>query len=176
MSSKTKTTDNNEQAPLQATDLPVTVHAQYVRDISFENPSAPNSLRAGLSNPEMDVNVSMDAREIEDDEIKNMYEVALTISATAKRDDKTFFVAEVIYGITVSIGDVVPENQHHPILFIEIPRLAFPFARQIMATVTQQGGYPPVLLNPVDFQALYMERFKDSLNEAGQMQATGTVN
>lgn len=176
MSSKTKTTDNNGQAPLQATDLPVTVHAQYVRDISFENPSAPNSLRAGLSSPEMDVNVSMDAREIEDDEIKNLYEVALTISATAKRDDKTFFVAEVIYGITVSVGDVVPENQHHPILFIEIPRLAFPFARQIMATITQQGGYPPVLLNPVDFQALYMERFKDNIDASGQMQATGTVN
>lgn len=176
MSSKTKPENKNEQATLQATDLPVTVHAQYVRDISFENPSAPNSLRAGLANPQMDVNVSMDARELEDDEIKNLYEVALTISATAKREDKTFFVAEVIYGITVSIGDVVPENQHHPILFIEIPRLAFPFARQIMATVTQQGGYPPVLLNPVDFQALYMERFKDNLDPAGQMQATGTVN
>ena len=84
--------------------------------------------------------------------------------------------AEVIYGITVSVGDVVPENQHHPILFIEIPRLAFPFARQIMATMTSQGGYPPVLLNPVDFQALYMERFKDNIEAAQKTSANGKTN
>ena len=176
MSDKAKNLEENKGETLQANDLPVTVHAQYVRDISFENPNAPESLRAGLSGPEMDVNVSMDARELEDDEIKNMYEVALTISATAKREDKTFFVAEVIYGVTVSIGEVVPENQYHPVLFIEIPRLAFPFARQIMATITSQGGYPPVLLNPVDFQALYMERFKDEIATAQKASAEGTIN
>ena len=176
MSKKDNKPEDNQNEALQANDLPITVHAQYVRDISFENPNAPDSLRSGLTNPEMDVNVSMDAREIEDDEIKNMYEVALTISATAKRESKTFFVAEVIYGVTVSIGDVVPESQHHPILFIEIPRLAFPFARQIMATITSQGGYPPVLLNPVDFQALYMERFKDEISSAQKASADGTIN
>lgn len=176
MSKKEKKPEESKDETLQANDLPITVHAQYVRDISFENPNAPDSLRGGLSSPEMDVNVSMDARELEDDDIKNLYEVALTISATAKREDKTFFVAEVIYGVTVSIGDVVPESQHHPILFIEIPRLAFPFARQIMATITSQGGYPPVLLNPVDFQALYMERFKDEITTAQKAPAEGTIN
>tara|TARA_R110001592_G_scaffold3525_12_gene19932 strand:- start:28029 stop:28559 length:531 start_codon:yes stop_codon:yes gene_type:complete len=176
MSDQKNTPENNNGDVLQATDLPVTVHAQYVRDLSFENPNAPATLRGGLSSPEMDVNVSMDAREIADTDIKNMYEVALTISATAKREGKTFFVAEVIYGMTVSIGDIVPEAQHHPILFIEIPRLAFPFARQIMATMTSQGGYPPVLLNPVDFQALYMDRFKNDIATAPKAMADETVN
>lgn len=170
---KNPTQDNQ---PLEASGLPITVHAQYVRDISFENPNAPGSLRTGASAPEMEVNVNMDAREIKDDDIKNMYEVALTLNAVAKRDDKALFVAEVIYGITVSIGDAVPENQHHPILFIEIPRLAFPFARQIMATVTSQGGYPPLLLNPVDFQGLYMDKFKNEIADARKATADGTVN
>tara|TARA_R110002072_G_scaffold87144_4_gene196851 strand:+ start:700 stop:1221 length:522 start_codon:yes stop_codon:yes gene_type:complete len=159
-------------ATLQTTDLPVTIHAQYIRDLSFENPEAPNSMRAGLSMPEMNVNIGMDARALEDDNIKNLYEVALTISATAKRDNETVFIAEIMYGVTVSIADVVPEDQHHPLLLIEIPRFSFPFARQILATLTSQGGYPPLLLNPVDFQALYMDRFKEEIAQAQAAAAT----
>lgn len=165
--SMSKETNNEEkETQLEATGLPITIHTQYIRDMSFENPDAPDSMRAGLSMPEMDVNIGMDARALQNDDIKNLYEVALTISATAKRDDKTIFIAEVIYGVTVSIGDIVPEDQHHPILLIEVPKLSFPFARQILATLTSQGGYPPLLLNPVDFQALYMERFKEEIAQA----------
>ncbi len=159
---------------IQTQDLPITIHAQYVRDLSFENPLAPNSMRAGLAMPEMNVNIGMDARSIEDKELKNLYEVALTISATAERDGEKVFIAELIYGVTVSIGEVVPEDQHHPLLLIEIPRIAFPFARQILATVTSKGGYPPLLLTPVDFQALYMERFKKEIAEARE--AAGNAN
>lgn len=163
----------NPQDNLQAQDLPITIHAQYVRDLSFENPEAPDSMRANLPVPEMNVNIGMDARSLEDDDIKNLYEVALTVSATAERDGKTVFIAELMYGVTVSIGDVVPEDQHHPLLLIEIPRIAFPFARQILATTTSQGGYPPLLLTPVDFQALYMERFKDEIEEARKAAGEG---
>ncbi|MGH1456328.1 MAG: protein-export chaperone SecB [Alphaproteobacteria bacterium] len=155
-----------QDATLQAQDLPITIHAQYVRDLSFENPKAPDSMRAGLTMPEMNVNIGMDARALEDKDIKNLYEVALTVSATAERDGEAVFIAELMYGVTVSIGDVVPEDQHHPLLLIEIPRIAFPFARQILATLTSQGGYPPLLLSPVDFQALYMERFKNEIEQA----------
>jgi len=175
MSEETKTNEENQKAQLQADALPITVHAQYVRDVSFENPNAPASLRADLANPDMEVNVSMDARKIEDDDIKDMYEVALTLSATAKRDGDTLFIAEVIYGMTLSVGDMIPEEQHHPVLFIEIPRLIFPFARQIMATITSQGGYPPLLLNPVDFQALYMDRFKDEIEKSQQQADDGAA-
>ncbi len=134
--------------------------------MSFENPGAPESLRAGLKIPDMNVNIGMDARALKDDEIKNLYEVNLIISATATRDEKPVFIAEISYGLTVSIGDEVPQDQHHPILLIELPKFSFPFARQILATVTSQGGYPPLILNPVDFQALYMERFKKEIDEA----------
>ncbi len=167
---------NNQETKLEATGLPITIHTQYIRDISFENPDAPNSMRAGLKTPDMDVNIGMDARALKDDDIKSLYEVALTISATAKREDKTVFIAEVIYGVTVSIGDIVPEDQHHPLLLIEIPKFAFPFARQILATLTSQGGYPPLLLNPVDFQALYMERFKEEIAKAQKEAEQATAN
>ena len=166
MSDADQANQAQQNETLEAGGLPLTIHTQYVRDISFENPNAPDSLRAGLNVPDMDVNISMDARPLEDEDLENLFEVGLTISAVAKRDGIVDFVAEVIYGVVVSIGEEVPEDQHHPILLIEIPRYAFPFARQILANVTSQGGYPPLLLNPVDFQTLYMERFKDEIAEA----------
>ncbi len=179
MSDETKAPQDPEtkqEEQLEATALPINIHTQYIRDISFENPDAPHSMRAGLPMPEMAVNIGMDARALKDDDLENLYEVALTVSATAKREDKTVFIAEIIYGITVSIGDIVPEEQHHPLLLIEIPKLAFPFARQILADLTSQGGYPPLLLNPVDFQALYMERFKEDIEQARQAAEQGKTN
>ncbi len=164
-------TPNEQNQTLQATDLPVTIHAQYIRDLSFENPNAPFAMSSDKATPEMNVNIGMDARKLEDDQMDNLYEVLLNINATASRDDGTVFIAEVIYGVTVSVGTSVPENQHHPLLLIEIPRFSFPFARQIMATLTSQGGYPPMMLNPVDFQALYMERFKDEIAESQKLAA-----
>lgn len=156
-------TPDTVDATIQTPNLPVTIQAQYIRDVSFENPMAPMSMKAGLAMPEMDVNIGMDARQLEDEALKNTYEVALTLSATATRDGETVFIAEVVYGVTVTLGDDVPTDQHHPLLLIEIPRYAFPFARQVMANLTSQGGYPPLLLSPVDFQALYVERFKDEI-------------
>lgn len=158
--------DQNPEKPLEATGLPVQIHAQYIRDLSFENPDAPETLRGGAGMPEMNVNIGMDARNLEDSDKKNLYEVALSITATAKKGEKTAFIAEIVYGVTVEVGDSVPEDQHHPLLLIEIPRFAFPFARQILATLTAQGGFPPLMLNPVDFQALYMNRFKDEIAKA----------
>lgn len=165
----------SEEQELQTTELPITIHTQYIRDISFENPDAPNSMRAGLDMPEMNVNIGMDARAVEDEKLKNLYEVALTISATATRGDKTVFIAEVIYGVTISIDDSIKEDQHHPLLLIEVPKFSFPFARQILATLTSQGGFPPLLLTPVDFQALYMERFKEEIAEARKAAEEGSV-
>lgn len=148
--------------------LPMTVHAQYIRDLSFENPNAPLSLRAGQDAPEMDVNIGMDARKIEDDNISDLYEVVLNVRAEALRGETSVFVAELQYGITVELTGV-PENQHHPMLLIEVPRLAFPFARQIIGDATVQGGFPPLLLNPVDFHALYMQRFGAEIEASQKM-------
>lgn len=149
--------DTDNQVAM-ASNLPVMVHAQYVKDVSFENPSAPFSLRAGLDNPKLDVNINLDARNLEDPQIKALYEVALRISVRATRGDQTVYIAEVLYGVAASMPNVAEEH-HHPLLLVEIPKLAFPFARKVLADLIQDGGYPPLLLGPVDFASMYMSRF-----------------
>ncbi len=139
-------------------NLPVMIHAQYVKDISFENPNAPRSLRGGQDAPKMDININLDVRNVEDPQIKSLYEVVLTLSARAERQDYTVFIAELQYAVTVSLPNV-PEQQHHPLLLIEVPKAAFPFARKILADLTQDGGYPPLLVGPIDFYGMYMSRF-----------------
>jgi preprotein translocase subunit SecB len=162
MSDKDKTTVVETTATEPT--VPVMIHAQYIKDLSFENPLAPESLRAGKSQPEMDIDIQMESNPVTDEKLKNLYEVVLKLSATAKRDGEVAFIAEIAYGVTVSLGDL-PEDQHHPFLLIEVPRQAFPFARQILGNITQQGGYAPLLLNPVDFQAMYMQRFAKKAEE-----------
>jgi preprotein translocase subunit SecB len=179
MSKKNNPAENaGGQKPAGATALPVNILAQYVRDVSFENPNAPESFRAGKAAPEMDINIGMDARKIPDSEIKSLYEVVLNVRAEARRKgdkdkpDEVLFIAEILYGITLSVGDEVPENSHHPLLLIEVPRLAFPYVRQILSDLTTQGGYPPLLLNPVDFHALYLQRFGKEMRENAARQET----
>ncbi len=167
-----------EDAPIEAQDMPMTIHAQYVRDLSFENPSAPDSLRPNKSAPEMDINIGMDARKLEDPDLNNLFEVVLNVRAAALRGEDPIFIAEIQYGVTVSIGESVPEDNHHPLLLIEMPRMVFPYVRQILSDITVQGGYPPLLLNPVDFHALYMNRFGKEIEEArqaAQAEAKGTA-
>jgi len=147
-------------------NIPVTIHSQYVKDLSFENPHAPQALSGNQPMPELEINISMDARKLKHAKYDNYFEVALSAHVNARRGKDTVFIAEVVYCSTVSIGEGVPHEQHHPILFIEVPRLSFPFVRQILSALTQQGGYPPVLLSPVDFHALYLERFKDRIQSA----------
>lgn len=147
-----------------ASNLPVMVHAQYVKDISFENPSAPFSLRAGLEAPKLDVNINLDARNLEDPQIKSLYEVVLRVSVRATRGEQTVYIAEVLYGIAASMPNVAEEH-HHPLLLVEIPKLAFPFARKVLADLIQDGGYAPLLLGPVDFASMYMSRFGEQGRE-----------
>ncbi len=144
--------------PRKAKNTSVVVHAQYVKDISFENPNAPKTLKANQARPQMDININLDAKPLEDENIQGLYEVAIMMTATAKNDEMTFFVAEITYGILASLNEV-PESQHHPILLIEVPKLGFPYVRQILSSLTAQGGYPPLLVNPVDFESMYMEQF-----------------
>lgn len=167
MSSKNK--EAEKETEQTAPDMPINILAQYVRDLSFENPLAPDSLRSDQQQPEMDINIGMDARKIPDDNTPNLYEVVLNLRAAAMRGEDPVFVVELQYGIAVVLNGV-PEENHHPLLLIEVPRLAFPYARQIISDTTTQGGYPPLILNPIDFQALYMERFKDEI-EASKKEA-----
>lgn len=156
--SKAEPTDE-EQRP----DLPVTVLAQYIRDVSFENPNAPESLKAHPEQPKMDMNIGMDARKIPDDEHDNMYEVILSARVSAMRDDLPLFLMDVQYGITVLIDEKISEENIHPLLLIEMPRLTFPYVRMLVSTLTAHGGFPPLFLTPVDFQTLYMQRFTEEM-------------
>ncbi len=162
-------TDDQISAPEGAIkaspNLPVMVHAQYVKDISFENPSAPYSLRSGLAQPKMEVNVMLDAHPLEDAQVKSLYEVSMRLSVRAMRDEQTLYIAEVVYGVAASMPNVAEEH-HHPLMLIEIPKLAFPFARKVLADLIQDGGYPPLLLGPVDFASMYVARFAKKDEEA----------
>ena len=143
---------------------PVIIHAQYLKDLSFENPNAPDSLKGASLPPEVDINISVDSVRLEHPELKDFFEVILTIEASAVRDGKNLFIAELKYGAAVSIHDV-EEARHHPILFVEVPRTLFPFARMVLANSTQWGGFTPLQLAMVDFRAMYFKRFGDDINK-----------
>ncbi len=151
-----------EHLNVTATPVAVNVHAQYVKDFSFENPNAPDSLRPG-GQPQMDVNIVLDANKINDPENPNLFESALSLTVKSTRDDQIMFIAEISYAAVVSLQNV-PEDQVKPILYIDIPQMLFPFARQIVAGAVADGGFPPLLLKPVDFRGMYQDAVKNSRN------------
>jgi preprotein translocase subunit SecB len=132
----------------------IRILAQFIRDLSFENPRAPESLRAaGQVQPQIDLGVEMNARGRED----GLYEVDLKLSAKAERNDGALFMIEILYGGLFQIGGV-PSDEIEPVLLIECPRYLFPFARRIIADLSSEGGFPPFLLDPIDFAGVYQAR------------------
>ena len=125
------------------------VLAQFTRDLSFENPHAPESLRSP-GQPSIDLGVEMGARARQD----GLFEVDLKLNATANRDGKVAFNVELVYGGLFEITGV-PEEHLEPVLMIECPRMRFPFARRIISDATAEGGFPPFLLEPIDFSVVY---------------------
>lgn len=163
-SEKTKEPSNQADENYQTPDfLPLHIHGQYIKDLSCENPNAPDSLRGGLGRPTLDVNFTMDAKNIEmpnaENNPDNLFEVSLRAEVTAKRSDITAFIIDLEYGVTVTVGKGIAEDQVHPLLLIEIPRYAFPFIRQIISSLTQDAGYMPLTLAPIDFKEFYVQRF-----------------
>lgn len=157
-----------EKAELNADakPAPVQILAQYIKDLSFENPNAPHSLRASVSTsvkPQMDVNIILDAVKINDDRNPDLYESTLTLTVRSMREQETVFISEIAYAALVSLKNI-PEQHIKPLLYIDIPQMLFPFARAIVATSVTDGGFPPVLLNPVDFRAMFVDA-----NQRGQV-------
>ena len=128
---------------------------QYIRDMSFENPGAPQSIMLGGPNPNFQVGINVGVKKQADD----LYAVEITLNAKADREKNVLFNVELIYGGVFRMKNI-PEAQLAPLLLVECPRLIFPFARQVLATITQQGGFPPLMMEPVDFQAIYMQNLK----------------
>ena len=138
----------------------VRVLAQFIRDLSFENPRAPESLRAGGPQPQIELNVEMTGRGRPD----GLFEVDLKLSATAHGETEPAFQVELLYGGLFQITGV-PEADMEPVLLIECPRFLFPFARRIIADVTSEGGFPPFMLDPIDFASVYAARLAQMNSE-----------
>nr|WP_088560589.1 protein-export chaperone SecB [Arboricoccus pini] len=131
------------------------VLTQYIKDLSFENPRAPQTLVQGQSRPEIQIAVDVNVKQIGQEQ----YEVVLDLKLNAKSGDTTVFVMELSYGSLFNIANI-PDETMQAILLIECPRLIFPFARRIVADVTRDGGLPPLMLEPIDFVALYRNRLE----------------
>jgi preprotein translocase subunit SecB len=132
------------------------VLAQYVKDLSFENPGAPASLRGGPGSPAIAINVNVGANPIGDKD----YDVTLTLNAKAESGKDILFNVELIYGGVFRI-DGFPQEHMLPLLFIECPRILFPFARQIVSEATRNGGFPPLMIDPIDFAQMFQKRMAE---------------
>jgi len=137
-------------AEAENTAPPIVINAQYTKDLSFESPTAPGIFSLmQQSQPDMTVNVNVTTAEFD----KNLHEVVLDLSADCKVGEDVAFIIELEYAGLFTLN--VDEEVKGAVLFVECPRLLFPFARNILAEVSRDGGFPPVMLGPVDFAHLY---------------------
>ncbi len=139
------------------------VLAQYIKDLSFENPGAPQSMANREKGPAININVNVNANPMSETD----YDVRLSLNAEAKEEggDTVVFNVELEYGGVFRIQNF-PQEHMLPLLFIECPRLLFPFARQIVADATRNGGFPPLLIDPIDFNAMFMQRMAEEQAKA----------
>ena len=128
----------------------LTMHAQYIKDLSFENPRASSIFTQQTGQPDVEVSVNVSATPLENDK----YEITLNLNAKAKADNELLFIVELSYGGIVSVNNI-PEKEKNAFVMIEGPRLLFPFARATVATVTREGGFLPLNLQPIDFVAVF---------------------
>lgn len=145
----------------------VSIVSQYVRDLSFENVAAQNQVNAQVK-PDIKVGVNLDAKARGEDR----YEVTLKLNATATAGEQAVFVVELDYAGVFTVKNV-PQEQLHPFLLIECPRQLFPFARRIVSDVTRDGGYPPLMLDMVDFLAIYRAELERRQAEKGPAAGNG---
>ncbi|RCL03260.1 MAG: preprotein translocase subunit SecB [Candidatus Tokpelaia sp. JSC189] len=131
----------------------LSVLTQYIKDLSFESPNAPTALRMREKNPPINININVNATSMGQDN----YDVILTLGAKAGEEKDLLFNIELVYGAVFKIQNF-PEKHLAPIIFVECPRILFPFARQIIADVTRNGGFPPLMVDPIDFGILFQRR------------------
>lgn len=131
----------------------VAINMQYIKDLSFENPNAPVSLTPGKEAPQIEVSLNLEAKALQD----NVHEVTLQITATAKSSQDSLFVVELAYAGLFTLNNISPD-QKEMILLIHCPTILFPFARRILSDATRDGGFQPLMLEPIDFAGLYQQR------------------
>ena len=161
----------NEGANAQVTNgedglAQIGIISQYVKDLSFENPSSP-AVYQWQGQPKIDVQFNIGSQAMSDE----IFEVALKIDITATADAGTAFKVDLLYAGLFGLRNF-PEEQLQPFLLAEAPRLLFPFARRIIADMVQDGGFPPLMLDPIDFGSLYMQRAAQAEAEGGEFTAS----
>ncbi|MBT6035542.1 MAG: protein-export chaperone SecB [Kordiimonadaceae bacterium] len=164
-------TDQNEVSN-EENEIQITILGQYIKDLSFENPTPAQTIqKLATEKPTMSINVNLNAQQVGED----IYEVDLKITATAKSNEDTAFVAELLYSGLFGIKNL-PEDQLQPFLMVEAPRQTFPFARRILSDVTRDGGFPPLMLEPIDFASLYHSQLQQSAQEGAASEDDVVVN
>jgi preprotein translocase subunit SecB len=129
------------------------VLGQYVKDLSFENPNAPRSLQQQQQQPQINIQINVNAKPL----AENDYEVELKVEGRAEVTGLLLFSFDLLYAGVFRIVNVPQENLN-AIIMIECPRLLFPFARELVATAVRNGGFPPLMIDPVDFVSLYRQK------------------
>lgn len=163
MSDETTNIGGTDAADQPAPEVKIAAH--FIRDLSFENVAAQEGAQAQGS-PEINVTVNLDAGKVADDR----FQIGMKINATATSGDKTRFVIELDYVGFFNIKNV-PDEHIHPFLFIECPRQLLPYARRVVSDVTRDGGYPPLMLDNVDFAALYRAKLEEMRTQQGDQPA-----
>lgn len=135
---------------------------QYIKDFSFENPNAPRMLGAQDAQPAINVHVDVRAEKMGDEN----FEIELRLTVDAKVQNQTMFMVDLLYAGLFRLQNI-PADSVQPVLLIECPRQLFPFARRIVADVTRDGGFPPLMIDPIDFPALYRHRLEQA--QAGKL-------
>lgn len=157
----TPKTENNEATAGSEEAAPsLNILAQYVKDLSFENPHAPASLRPREKAPEINININVNPNPLSETD----YEVELKLDAKATDGDEILFNVELVYAGIFRLSGM-PQEMLQMAVLIECPRLLFPFARQIMADATRNGSFPPLMIDPVDFAQLFQQRMAEHQEE-----------
>lgn len=155
-----------DAAPQTSTAPSLNMVGQYIRDLSFENPGAPGSIMGSGGTPALSFNIAIGTRR----EPNDVFAVELTLTVKAEREGALLFNVELVYG-GLFVARNFTEAQLSQVLLIECPRQTFPFARQVVANVIQQGGFPPVLLQPVNFEALFRQNLAAATAQAERSRA-----
>jgi preprotein translocase subunit SecB len=150
-------TTNGGPAPAPNLQPQLSVVAQYIKDFSFENPNAPQSIAPATTQPQISIQINVAAKPTPD----GNFEVTLKLDGKAESTGKLLFGFELEFAGIFRVQNV-PQESLNAIVLIECPRLLFPFAREIIATTVRNGGFPPLLLDPVDFVGLYRQRMSEA--------------
>jgi preprotein translocase subunit SecB len=134
----------------------VTINAQYIKDISFESPNAPMSLVSIKTPPKIDLGLNLQVQKLQED----TFEVSMQITAKANNEESSLFLADLTYAGVFTLSNI-PEEQKEPILLIYCPNILFPYARRIISDITRDGGFQPLMIDPIDFVSLYHRRMQE---------------